>query len=672
MRKKFFCPTFCILLLCSISAGQVWLSGYKYRAELIVPEKKDSFPVEQAGTIKINCPAKEDGSDIRITDENGKVIDFFIARKGPGNFYEICFPANETKLFLFCGSSDVSEFQSGYRPKRGVLLEIYKLSKDSVDTVESCEKIIDESIKKENFVGATFRKNIFDASNPVTQSGYFLRVYTGYFYLNKNEKISFGTTSSGASLITVDEKLVASRPGRRWVENFIRPEYSGTVELNPGLHKLVYYHFEFPGWVYSVCAMKRENDTKFNVIDEDFFLPLIETKIGRIEKFNSPLCASFTWKNINYLYRERFEFITFQFTETSSENNDIVSWHWDFGDGQTSNERNPVHTYFVKKTYTVHLTVKDGQGNSDTVSMKVSAEQDYGQIVLNPRTQQQYLEEFKKFNLERLPDDELFALSEIYASYDEKEKEFECYSEILKRKIDLSKKIKIAFTAGELANQLKKYSEAEIIYQTLADEEGLPEAKLKLGQIYIETDQLDKAAILLNQVISDGRATEKLKRQAIIGLGDIARQKGDKKSALKYYESVTVDTGIESKTGAFYQQVSFYLKKNDFQAAIEKLLIWAEEIPTCKINGSWSILYARAYIRIKQYDRALREIETFIKICESSNPYYGWALYWKAEAYLAGGERKEIAKTIFLELVEKFPQSRVAEMARLKLQEIEK
>ncbi|MCM8789058.1 MAG: PKD domain-containing protein, partial [Candidatus Omnitrophica bacterium] len=526
------------------------------------------------------------------------------------------------------------------------------------------------SKKKENFVGATFRKGIFDANNPLTQSGYFLRVYTGFFYLNKKETISFGTTSSGASLIFIDDRVVASRPSRHWVEKFIRPEYAGTIDLAPGLHRLVYYHFEFPGWVYSVCAMKKENDAKFNVINEDFFLPLIETKIGRIEKFNSPLCAFFTWKNINYLYREKFEFVTFQFTEISSGKNNIVSWHWDFGDGQTSDERNPVHTYFLKKNYDVSLTVTDAQGNSDTVSMKVAAEQDYSQLTLNSRSSQQYLEEFNRINLDKLPDEELLALSEIFNSYDEKEREFECYSEILKRKIDRNQWIKIAFTAGEIANRLKKYSEAASIYQTLINEENLSEARLKLGQIYIETEQLDKAETLLNHVISDNRATEKVKRQAIIGLGDIARQKGDKKSALKYYESVTVDTGIESKTGAFYQQVSFYLKKNDFPAAIEKLTLWADEIPTCRMTGSWSILYAKAYIGIKQYDRALKEIETFIKICEPDNPYYGWALYWKAEAYLAGGAGKETAKAIFLEIIEKFPKARIAEMARLKLREI--
>ena len=39
-----------------------------------------------------------------------------------------------------------------------------------------------------------------------------------------------------------------------------------------------------------------------------------------------------------------------------------VSWLWDFGDGQTSAERNPVHTYQAAGTYTVTLTVKNTGG----------------------------------------------------------------------------------------------------------------------------------------------------------------------------------------------------------------------------------------------------------------------------------------------------------------------
>ncbi len=42
------------------------------------------------------------------------------------------------------------------------------------------------------------------------------------------------------------------------------------------------------------------------------------------------------------------------------------SYQWDFGDGNTSTEERPYHTYSSDGTYTVTLTVTDDRGNSDT------------------------------------------------------------------------------------------------------------------------------------------------------------------------------------------------------------------------------------------------------------------------------------------------------------------
>jgi PKD repeat protein len=52
-----------------------------------------------------------------------------------------------------------------------------------------------------------------------------------------------------------------------------------------------------------------------------------------------------------------------QFTDTSTGN--IISRLWNFGDGTTSTERNPSHTYLKEGSYTVSLTVT-GPGGSDT------------------------------------------------------------------------------------------------------------------------------------------------------------------------------------------------------------------------------------------------------------------------------------------------------------------
>ncbi len=48
-----------------------------------------------------------------------------------------------------------------------------------------------------------------------------------------------------------------------------------------------------------------------------------------------------------------------QFTDLSSGFG-ITSWRWDFGDGSTSLERNPKHTYLKEGTYQVSLTVSNG------------------------------------------------------------------------------------------------------------------------------------------------------------------------------------------------------------------------------------------------------------------------------------------------------------------------
>ena len=51
-----------------------------------------------------------------------------------------------------------------------------------------------------------------------------------------------------------------------------------------------------------------------------------------------------------------------QFTDTSA--GDITTRQWDFGDGATSTENNPTHTYTVPGTYAVTLTIGDGTDTS--------------------------------------------------------------------------------------------------------------------------------------------------------------------------------------------------------------------------------------------------------------------------------------------------------------------
>ena len=48
-----------------------------------------------------------------------------------------------------------------------------------------------------------------------------------------------------------------------------------------------------------------------------------------------------------------------------------VTYGWEFGDGETSTEKDPVHTYASKGEYTVKLTVTDANGGAHPVSTKI-------------------------------------------------------------------------------------------------------------------------------------------------------------------------------------------------------------------------------------------------------------------------------------------------------------
>jgi PKD repeat protein len=50
---------------------------------------------------------------------------------------------------------------------------------------------------------------------------------------------------------------------------------------------------------------------------------------------------------------------------TDKSNGQVTGWIWDFGDGQSSTEQNPVHTYWTGGVYNVILTTSNDYGSSD-------------------------------------------------------------------------------------------------------------------------------------------------------------------------------------------------------------------------------------------------------------------------------------------------------------------
>ncbi|MDK2931475.1 MAG: large repetitive protein [Bacillota bacterium] len=68
------------------------------------------------------------------------------------------------------------------------------------------------------------------------------------------------------------------------------------------------------------------------------------------------LTAGFTWSE------SEPNTVAFTDTSTDADGGGVVAWSWDFGDGATSTEQNPVHRYAANGHYHVKLTVTDADG----------------------------------------------------------------------------------------------------------------------------------------------------------------------------------------------------------------------------------------------------------------------------------------------------------------------
>jgi PKD repeat protein len=64
--------------------------------------------------------------------------------------------------------------------------------------------------------------------------------------------------------------------------------------------------------------------------------------------------------------------VQFNIDESITDVDALVSYYWEFGDGESSNQYEPAHVYNTSGTYQVHLTVTDTVGHSTTVSQYLS------------------------------------------------------------------------------------------------------------------------------------------------------------------------------------------------------------------------------------------------------------------------------------------------------------
>ena len=100
----------------------------------------------------------------------------------------------------------------------------------------------------------------------------------------------------------------------------------------------------------------------------------VNTSSAAVTVVNLPPIASFTFSP-----KEPMKGADVRFSDESMDPEGVaLLYEWDFGDGHTSRDRDPVHGYAEAGTYTVRLTVEDDEGEIGAASKILSVTQRYG------------------------------------------------------------------------------------------------------------------------------------------------------------------------------------------------------------------------------------------------------------------------------------------------------
>ncbi len=139
-------------------------------------------------------------------------------------------------------------------------------------------------------------------------------------------------------------------------------DYEETVTLNSNPSSMVYHHTIIPKFQPKKC--KNPTGELGDEICIDYDRAVCDNGEWVIIEEDSPECGypkptpefDVTWDE------EELAPISVRFTDTSEYN--PTGWLWNFGDGNTSTEQNPVHTYNIKQEYDVTLTATNQSGNN--------------------------------------------------------------------------------------------------------------------------------------------------------------------------------------------------------------------------------------------------------------------------------------------------------------------
>lgn len=336
-----------------------------------------------------------DGHNVVVCTRDEKLVPARVLQIGPGDYCRLAFETiagQYSYSVLYGGPPPEEGAVPSWTSRDGLLLETREYKECNLNSFESVRTAFESSKR----IGSDYVQNVQHSHNPFSlEPGPFLSRYSGYLRVGAAGTYGFMTSSQDCSFLVIDDKVVVDAPGRHVPQRRARSGSRKDIWLSEGAHKFEYYHAATGPTAMMVAAWEVSPadpaKPKPAAIPTEAFRT---AAIGRVEA--GPVSTRAARLAPDFLVHiagdvplpdNDLPLVGVKFMNASPTALTLkAKVLWQFGDGQTSEEQNPVHVYLRPDVYPVKLSVKRGTKTSEMENRvyigrpKVFKEEEYHEL----------------------------------------------------------------------------------------------------------------------------------------------------------------------------------------------------------------------------------------------------------------------------------------------------
>jgi TolA-binding protein len=685
--------------------GESWgaYGTWKVRRTVGIPPADAKQPkMRGRDCVYVTFPTAEflqpEGADLRVTI-GGEPPPFKIIDVGYGGYVRLVagISGGADRLHIYYGNPSAKPLSSDWEPRRGVWLETRTYKGGKCETLAGMREALSQSSER---IGAGLVGQIFHGFNPFGPADNYLSIYRGWFYLPKDTTVTFAVVADEIGYLFVEDKLVAAK--RQWGAMPRHKRFAGEpLLLREGVHPIRMYHVERGGgqaagaawWIEGMRRGKKYRH--FQIIPPNAFAPVRYGKLLNYEVRGQAVGADFSYVNDgDVLLDNKDLLIRYVFRDTSRPANRALQCQpsWEFGDGTTSESRDPNHVYFRPGDYTVTLTLKS-PATTYRVRQRIRVGPGYER---SARRQwdglAQYYPIIKDYQFDKMATEDLILAARVFEELEKPAEIIAVCKVLYVRGDDLDDTVFVRHCLL-LGRHLREFKEEEeedpdekareraeqaIRIFTRAEQRSMDvsmRARLanEKGDVYYYfLRDLERAeAEYIKTITRYAQGGGAQVRIAQIRIGDLCRTKGDCEAALKAYQRAA-DMPVQklsenvatTRRGSFPRTAEDYLRRKLFEEAHKTLDAWDWEIPTDRLVGYSTLLRARLALAEGNSEEAVKQAQELIR-CNKESEYADDLLLFLADLYVGEGELDK-ALAVASQLLDDHPASDLQDEAHLK------